>query len=78
MSLKKTNTPNSKDQHSQTKPTEASLNAINSSPPPPPPDGGFNAWLQCANMFCLWFSAWGLVNSFGARFSSRLCLAYPC
>lgn len=33
--------------------------------PPPPPNGGFVAWLQCANTFCLWFAAWGLVNSFG-------------
>ncbi|TKA69549.1 hypothetical protein B0A55_06559 [Friedmanniomyces simplex] len=34
-------------------------------PSPQLPDGGFQAWLQCANMFCLWFTAWGLVNSFG-------------
>lgn len=47
-------------------PPTASKDASAPSPPPPPPNGGFNAWLQCANMFCLWFSAWGLVNSFGA------------
>ncbi|EMD00408.1 hypothetical protein BAUCODRAFT_118181 [Baudoinia panamericana UAMH 10762] len=29
------------------------------------PEGGFQAWLQCANTFCLWFAARGLVNSFG-------------
>ncbi|KAK5119243.1 hypothetical protein LTR85_007857 [Meristemomyces frigidus] len=33
--------------------------------PSPPADGGLVAWTQCANTFCLWFAAWGLVNSFG-------------
>ena len=33
----------------------------------PPPNGGRVAWTQCADTFCLWFAAWGLVNSFGTR-----------
>ena len=32
---------------------------------PPPPNGGTVAWVQCGGTFCLWFAAWGLVNSFG-------------
>ncbi|KAH7305837.1 major facilitator superfamily transporter [Stachybotrys elegans] len=29
------------------------------------PNGGFQAWLQIAGSFCLYFNTWGLVSSFG-------------
>ena len=32
---------------------------------PTPPDGDRKGWIQCAASFCLWFVAWGMVNSFG-------------
>jgi len=35
------------------------------SSPPSASVTGALPWLQCANTFCLWFAAWGLVNSFG-------------
>jgi len=34
-------------------------------PPAPPPNGGTTAWVQCFDVFLLWFASWGLVNSFG-------------
>ena len=34
-------------------------------------DGGFLAWLQCAGSFFLFFSSWGIVNSFGWSSSPR-------
>ena len=36
-----------------------------------PPNGGRLAWTQCACTFCLWFAAWGLVNSFGKHSCER-------
>lgn len=44
--------------------------------PPSAPNGGVVAWTQCANTFCLWFAAWGLVNSFGATSSAKLKSVY--
>ncbi|KAH7250789.1 major facilitator superfamily domain-containing protein [Fusarium solani] len=34
--------------------------------PPPPPDGGIVAWSQVVGAFFLFFSSWGIVNTFGA------------
>jgi hypothetical protein len=33
--------------------------------PGPPPNGGFQAWLQVAGSFFLFFNCWGTVNAFG-------------
>ncbi|KAI5462806.1 major facilitator superfamily domain-containing protein [Mariannaea sp. PMI_226] len=43
---------------------------ITPAPPPaptpsPPPNGGTTAWLQVVGAFLLFFSSWGLVNTFG-------------
>ncbi|ROV95040.1 hypothetical protein VPNG_09493 [Cytospora leucostoma] len=32
--------------------------------PPPPPNGGLLAWLQVASGFLLFFSTWGMINTF--------------
>jgi len=43
--------------------------SIESNPVAPPPsdipNGGFVAWLQCANAFFLFFNSWGIVNTYG-------------
>ena len=49
-----------------------SASHLPSQAPPPPPNGGSLAWTQCAGIFCLWFAAWGLVNSFGRRYTAGL------
>jgi MFS family permease len=33
--------------------------------PGPPPNGGFQAWLQVAGSFFLFFNSWGTINAFG-------------
>ena len=33
-------------------------------------DGGLVAWLHCFSAFLLFFTGWGIVNSFGTRSSS--------
>ena len=33
-------------------------------------DGGLIAWLHCLSAFLLFFTGWGIVNSFGERSSS--------
>ena len=40
--------------------------------PPSFPDGGFDAWLQCASSFFMFFNCWGVVNSFGGRCSAGI------
>jgi hypothetical protein len=45
---------------------------IDDNDPGPPPDGGFQAWLQVAGSFFLFFNSWGTVNSFGVSKSSVL------
>lgn len=51
---------------------ESEANAPQPTPPagPPggaPPDGGFQAWLQVAGSWSLFFNTWGLLNTFGMQ-----------
>ena len=40
-------------------------------------DGGMIAWLHCLSAFLLFFTGWGIVNSFGKRSSSLRLFLQP-
>ncbi|KAK3368344.1 MFS transporter, MCP family, solute carrier family 16, member 10 [Podospora didyma] len=48
-----------------TPPLPSAVSMPGPSVPAPPPNGGTTAWLQVVGAFLLFFSSWGLINTFG-------------